>query len=80
MQKFASLFFRKPPWLQIKFPASGFEIIDCSTTVEEEHLEEFQTGLYYPVEIGDVFASRYQVGDKLGFGVTSTVWLARDLL
>lgn len=34
---------------------------------------------YYPVRIGDLFASRYQVVGKLGFGATSTVWLARDL-
>ena len=34
---------------------------------------------YYPVNIGDVFSSKYQIIGKLGFGVTSTVWLARDL-
>ncbi|KAM0666464.1 hypothetical protein ACQRIU_004319 [Beauveria bassiana] len=34
---------------------------------------------YYPVQIGQVFADRYQVVGKLGFGATSTVWLAHDL-
>ncbi|KAI0532658.1 hypothetical protein GGR58DRAFT_159396 [Xylaria digitata] len=34
---------------------------------------------YYPVWIGEVFANRYQVVGKLGFGAHSTVWLARDL-
>ncbi|KAJ5352047.1 hypothetical protein N7452_001021 [Penicillium brevicompactum] len=29
--------------------------------------------------IGDVLNSRYQVVGKLGFGVSSTVWLARDM-
>lgn len=47
--------------------------------LEEEHFEEFKAGRYYPVNIGDVFNSKYQVVGKLGFGVTSMVWLARDL-
>ncbi|KNZ77718.1 Dual specificity tyrosine-phosphorylation-regulated kinase mbk-2 [Termitomyces sp. J132] len=34
---------------------------------------------YYPVRIGEVFACRYQVVGKLGFGMTATTWLARDL-
>ncbi|KAM0740049.1 hypothetical protein ACQRIT_005233 [Beauveria bassiana] len=34
---------------------------------------------YYPVQIGQVFADRYQVVGKLGFEATSTVWLAHDL-
>ncbi|KAJ5362017.1 hypothetical protein N7541_002861 [Penicillium brevicompactum] len=29
--------------------------------------------------IGDALNSRYQVIGKLGFGVSSTVWLARDM-
>lgn len=49
------------------------------TLLEEERFEDFKKGIYYPVNIGDVFASKYQVLGKLGFGVTSTVWLARDL-
>jgi hypothetical protein len=31
------------------------------------------------MNIGDVFASSYQVVGKVGFGTTSTVWLARDM-
>ncbi|EDN93428.1 hypothetical protein SS1G_09294 [Sclerotinia sclerotiorum 1980 UF-70] len=31
------------------------------------------------MNIGDIFASKYQVVGKLGYSVTSTVWLARDL-
>ncbi|PLB47751.1 kinase-like protein [Aspergillus steynii IBT 23096] len=34
---------------------------------------------YYPTRIGEVIKERYQVIGKLGFGFTSTVWLARDL-
>lgn len=44
--------------------------------VEEEH---FGIERYYPARIGDVLSSRYQIVGKLGFGNSSTVWLARDL-
>ncbi|KAK3301837.1 kinase domain protein [Chaetomium strumarium] len=39
----------------------------------------FKAGNYCPVNIGDLFSSKYQVVGKLGFGSTSTVWLARNL-
>jgi serine/threonine protein kinase len=48
--------------------------------LEEEMFEKFKTGKYYPVNIGDVLSSgKYQVLGKLGFGSTSTVWLARNM-
>lgn len=47
--------------------------------VEEEDLPYFEVGGYYPIDIGEVFASRYAIVGKLGFGTYSTVWLARDL-
>jgi len=50
-----------------------------SVIVEEEQFDEFKAGQYYPVNTGDVYASKYQVLGKLGFGTTSTVWLACNL-
>jgi hypothetical protein len=79
MFKLAKSLFRRQPWPQLKFPTSGFEVVSDAVTFEEEQLEEFHRGVYCPVNIGDVFASKYQVVGKLGFGITSTVWLARDL-
>jgi serine/threonine-protein kinase SRPK3 len=71
---------RRAPWPPLRFPTTGFELItDDDLLLEEEQLEGFEKGLYYPVNIGDVFMSKYQVVGKLGYGVTSTVWLARDL-
>ncbi|KAL2846631.1 kinase domain-containing protein [Aspergillus pseudoustus] len=64
-----------------QFPTSGFVKLDISQTVEEEEGISFYVAEnYYPVSIGQVFASRYQVVSKLGYGATSTVWLCRDLL
>ncbi|KKZ58530.1 hypothetical protein EMCG_05518 [[Emmonsia] crescens] len=62
------------------FPTSGFEVIDHSGPMEEEKLSGYKSELYYPAYIGQVFNSRYQIVGKLGYGVTSTVWLARDLV
>ncbi|KAJ5623337.1 CMGC/SRPK protein kinase [Penicillium lividum] len=64
------------------FPAakSGFEIVDDSVIFEEEKFSRFSQGLFYPVNIGDVLDDRYTIIGKLGYGLTSTVWLAGDLI
>ncbi|KZM19304.1 uncharacterized protein EKO05_0002934 [Ascochyta rabiei] len=71
--------FRRAPWPRLTFPTTGFETISDDYIVEEEKFERFSEEAFYPVHIGEVFAARYQVVGKLGFGVTSTVWLTRDL-
>jgi hypothetical protein len=70
---------RRAPSPPMRFPASGFEGVNDSEVLDEERFEGFKAGRYYPVNIGDIFASKYHVIGKLGFGVTSTVWLARNL-
>ncbi|KAE8151468.1 U4/U6 small nuclear ribonucleo protein PRP4 [Aspergillus avenaceus] len=62
------------------FPTSGFEVLDVSLKLEEETLPTYSAEKYYPVHQGEIFEDRYQTLAKLGYGVTSTVWLARDLL
>lgn len=64
----------------LQFPNSDFKPIYGSNLLEEEHLSEFKTDHYFPVRIGDVYVSKYQVLGKLGFGTGSTVWLARNLV
>ena len=61
------------------FPTSGFVKLDSSEKIEEEKLPTYVADDYFPVYIGKVFASRYQVVSKLGFGTSSTAWLCRDL-
>ncbi len=47
--------------------------------IEEEKLKFYEPEQYYPVHIGEVVKSRYEVVGKLGYGAYSTVWLCRDL-
>ena len=70
---------QRSPLPPLRFPTTGFKVIDNSDILEEERFDDFKSGKYYAVNIGDVFNYKYQVVGKLGFGVTSTVWLARDL-
>ncbi|GLA25124.1 hypothetical protein ACMYSQ_000105 [Aspergillus niger] len=60
------------------FPTTD-ALIDPSIEIEEETLPTYHPEKYYPVQQGEVLDNRYQVLAKLGYGVTSTVWLGRDL-
>lgn len=54
-------------------------LLPATERIEEETVANYQADQYYPVELGNIFHSRYQVLAKLGFDTTSTVWLCRDL-
>ncbi|CZT00295.1 probable dis1-suppressing protein kinase dsk1 [Rhynchosporium graminicola] len=77
--KWARAITRRAPSPPLRFPTSGFDILPASPLIDEEQFEGFSQGIYYPVKIGQVYASKYQVVGKLGCGGASTVWLARDL-
>ena len=62
-----------------KFVNNGFKVISDAEKLEEENWDWYKPGLFYPVRIGEVFQSRYQVLGKLGYGSRSTAWLCRDL-
>ena len=61
------------------FPVDGFQTIPPQENIEEETVPDYNVDRFYPVQLGEVFKSRYQVLAKLGFGTSSTVWLSRDL-
>lgn len=78
--RWARRLLRRAPSPPLRFPTAGFDVIPATQLLEEEQFDDFKAGDYYPVNIGDIFASnKYQVLGKLGFGSTSTVWLARNL-
>lgn len=68
-----------PPLCLRQFPTSGFTKVDLMEKIEEEDLPFYDKEAYYPVYIGEVFASRYQIVSKLGYRMSSTTWLCRDL-
>ncbi|KAM0426076.1 hypothetical protein ACHAPT_008707 [Fusarium lateritium] len=42
-------------------------------------MPEYNPDHFYPVRLGEVFNGRFQTIAKLGYGSSSTIWLARDL-
>ncbi|KAM3471964.1 hypothetical protein MY8738_009074 [Beauveria namnaoensis] len=53
--------------------------LDSRSPIEEEKTPYYDTSRFYPVCLGQVLHGRYQIATKLGYGSSSTVWLARDL-
>ncbi|KAL2786919.1 hypothetical protein BJX66DRAFT_311954 [Aspergillus keveii] len=47
--------------------------------VDEEICPGYDSKRLYPARPGEVLANRYQILVKVGWGVSSTVWLARDM-
>ncbi|POR37771.1 Serine/threonine protein kinase, putative [Tolypocladium paradoxum] len=71
---------RSPPLSPPRqFPSEGFPLVAYPRLLEEEAFSWYTPEDFYPVRIGEIFKSRYQVVGKLGFGSASTAWLCRDL-
>ena len=66
-------------WKPLNFSNLAYTRIAAQQKIEEETLPDYVASRYYPVRIGEVLKDRYQVVGKLGFGASSTVWLARDM-
>lgn len=54
------------------------EVLPDNVTVDEERIPGHNFKLSYPANPGDVLLDRFQLISKIGWGTTSTVWLARD--
>lgn len=60
-------------WIEDYYPST----IDVRP---HESLEDYQSGGFHPVALGDTFQDgRYVVRHKLGFGGRATVWLVQDI-
>lgn len=57
----------------------GSSFYDDSDSSEDEGLPDYKVGGYHPVHVGEVYAGRYIILQKLGWGHFSTVWLSKDL-
>lgn len=66
-------------WKPLNFSNPNFIRIPANQKIEEETIPDYVASRYYTVRIGEIFKDQYQVVGKLGFGASSTVWLARDM-
>ncbi|PLN77764.1 hypothetical protein BDW42DRAFT_176281 [Aspergillus taichungensis] len=56
----------------------SFEMVDFYQLVKDEYLPDYKADRFYPVTRERVFQDRHQIIAKLGFGSSSTNWLARN--
>lgn len=66
-------------WKPLGFSNSNFSRIPVDQKIEEETFPHYAASQYYPARLGEVIRNRYHIVGKLGFGSSSTVWLARDM-
>jgi hypothetical protein len=66
-------------WKPLNFSSPNFVRLPATHKIEEETIPGYVATRYYPAQIGEIFEDRYQVVGKLGFGASSTAWLARDM-
>lgn len=62
-----------------KLPPSPAKLLPLADLVEEEHTPHYKPQHFYPVRLYEILDNRYQIAAKIGWGTSSTVWLARDL-
>ncbi|KAJ0415775.1 protein kinase [Aspergillus carlsbadensis] len=77
-RRLSQSFFIRPTRLARQISQSAV-VLNPNAKLEEETLRWYGPDRFYPVRIGDVFRSRYQVLGKLGYGGYSTAWLCKDL-
>ncbi|KAM0810259.1 putative Kinase-like domain-containing protein [Seiridium cardinale] len=56
-----------------------YKLLPLDVKLEEETNPGYRPDTWYHVRIGEIIQERYQICTKLGWGDTSTVWLANDL-
>jgi hypothetical protein len=65
--------------LRLYSVAANAPNLPLNVPIEEERKPDYNPEHFYPVKLGEVFRDTYEVAVKVGFGATSTVWLARNV-
>ena len=55
------------------------DIISSAKLIEEETQPKYDSTKFYPAKLGEILNDRWKIIAKLGYGMTATVWLAKDL-
>ena len=53
-------------------------ILSAEVPIEEEGNPGYNAKHFLPVNLGDIFHNKYKIVAKIGWGASSTVWLAQD--
>jgi hypothetical protein len=53
-------------------------LLPANTLLEEEENRDYDPKRFYPARVGGTI-QKYQIVSKLGWGTTSTVWLAKEI-
>lgn len=69
---------RKMTSLGSQVPPSP-ELLPPEDPVDEERIPGYSPEHYYPANPGDILGTKYRLEAKVGWGSSSTVWLARDI-
>ncbi|PPQ86170.1 hypothetical protein CVT24_002445 [Panaeolus cyanescens] len=68
---------RKSALPQLSSPASTL-VLTARLKDQAEPQQRYQKGGYHPVHPGEIYNDRYRVIHKLGWGISSTIWLVQD--
>ncbi|KAI1964450.1 hypothetical protein LOZ07_000921 [Ophidiomyces ophidiicola] len=52
--------------------------VPCGSIVEEDQNPDYNPKNFYPTRVGETIQGKYRIISKLGFGTSSTTWLAKD--
>ena len=55
------------------------EIVSSVRPIEEETQPRYNPEAFYPAKLGEILNDRFKIVAKLGYGMTATVWLGKDL-
>ena len=55
------------------------EVVSSAKPIEEETQPRYKPDAFYPAKLGEMLNDRYKMVAKLGYGMTATVWLCKDL-
>lgn len=64
---------------RVPFRSDSSLSLNPDVPIEEEMIPGYKHQVFYPVNPGEVFHERYKTVAKVGWGTSSTVWLAQDL-
>lgn len=54
-------------------------VIPSDALIDEENIPSYDRDTFYHPNPGDVLNHRYELKAKIGYGSSSTVWLAQDV-